>query len=248
MISHYTALISSYSFAAISWFLLHKNWNKNPWDGAKVKNLFLSKPYVDFLLAIVAVISIIAIGQLYINGYLIPNKSNNQLLDALNQFLIFSPTFILVLVRKQALESIWLRSDKLLLRISIGLIIAISSLFFYWIIRSDVPSFDQVLVRVYQPQNISKFVQVFMEDITIALIFVRLSNWIGNRWTIVIVASLFAASHIPSMISSGYAITELSSLIFDTFIGVLILSAVSKSRDIWWFFMLHFAMDMTQYL
>ena len=86
-----------------------------------------------------------------------------------------------------------------------------------------------------------------MEDITIALIFVRLSAWIGNKRTIVIVAILFAAGHIPSLLTNGFVITELGSLLIDTFLGILILSAVSKSKDVWWFFMLHFALDMSQF-
>lgn len=86
-----------------------------------------------------------------------------------------------------------------------------------------------------------------MEDITIALVFVRLSAWIGRKWTIGVVALLFAAGHIPSLLSSGASTIEISSLFIDIFIAVVILSAVSKSKDIWWFFMVHFALDMSQY-
>jgi len=89
--------------------------------------------------------------------------------------------------------------------------------------------------------------QVFLEDITIALIFVRLSAWIGSKKAIVLVAILFAAGHIPSLLANGFVITELGSLLFDMAIGIVILSALSKSKDIWWFFMLHFALDMTQF-
>ena len=62
-----------------------------------------------------------------------------------------------------------------------------------------------------------------------------------------LVALLFAAGHIPSMISDGYSFQEMSSLILDAAIGVVILSAVSKSKDVWWFFIVHFVLDMSQY-
>ena len=86
-----------------------------------------------------------------------------------------------------------------------------------------------------------------MEDITIALLFVRLSECIGRKWTIGIVAILFAAGHIPSLLSNGATTNELLTLFIDAAIGIIILSAVSKSRDVWWFFMVHFVLDMSQY-
>ena len=46
-------------------------------------------------------------------------------------------------------------------------------------------------------------VQVFLEDLTIAILFVRLASAIGSRWATVIVAVLFAAGHIPAIVSQG---------------------------------------------
>lgn len=86
-----------------------------------------------------------------------------------------------------------------------------------------------------------------MEDITIALIFVRLSEWIGRKWSIGIVACLFAAGYIPSLLASGLTANGLGTLGIDAVIGVVVLAAVSKSKDIWWFFLVHFALDMPQY-
>jgi membrane protease YdiL (CAAX protease family) len=101
--------------------------------------------------------------------------------------------------------------------------------------------------KIYHYQNTSHAVQIFMEDVTIALVFVRLSAWIGRKWSIIIVAILFAGGHIPTMISNGAELLELGTLFIDAFLGVLVLLAISKSKDIWWFFMVHFAMDMTQF-
>jgi Type II CAAX prenyl endopeptidase Rce1-like len=235
--------MAAYGTGATLWFLTN-HFLKSLWSNDNV--IIFKKPWLEFVYSIIAVITILGIGQLYVSDLLIPND-NNKLIDAINQFLIFSPTLLLILIRKQGTETIWLPKSKILIRISIGLGIAIVSLLIYWFVREKAATFQSIIINTYHPKNISHLVQVFMEDITIALIFVRLSAWIGNKWSIGLVALLFAVGHIPSMLSTGATIEELGSLFLDVLIGVVILSAVSKSKDIWWFFMLHFALDMTQF-
>ncbi len=208
--------------------------------------IIFEKPKLEFIFSIMAIFAILGIGQLYLRGLLIPNDGN-EVIDAINQFLIFSPTLLLITIRKQPVETIWLPKSKILFRLVIGFVIAICSLMVYWLIRKNAPSFESQLTNTFHPKNISHLVQVFMEDITIALIFVRLSACIGNQRTITIVAILFAAGHIPSLLSSGFAVIEFGSLFLDAFIGVLVLSVISKSRDVWWFFILHFVLDMSQF-
>ena len=243
MTTHYIALVPAYATAAVLWFLISLVL-KTLWKNEA--NTLFNKSWLEFLYALIAVIMILGIGQLYMREMLIPNDGNNYI-DALNQFIIFSPTILLITIRKQSTETIWLPKSKILLRISIGLVIALSSLFIYWLTRENAAGYVSILSNTYHPKNVSHLVQVFMEDLTIALVFVRLSAWIGRKWTIGIVALLFAAGHIPSLISSGASTVEISSLFIDTFIAIVILSAVSKSKDVWWFFMVHFALDMSQY-
>ena len=243
MNEHYISLMAAYGTGVLLWFLANYAF-KSIWKDNKT--FTFEKPWLEFIFSIIAAIAIIGIGQLYLRDLMIPNDGN-KLIDALNQFLIFSPTLLLIAIRKQHIETIWLPKSKILYRLAIGIVIAICSLGVYWLIRKNAPSFESILTNTYHPKNISHLVQVFMEDITIALIFVRLSAWIGNQRSIAIVAILFAAGHIPSLLSSGFALTELSGLFLDAFIGVLVLSAVSKSRDILWFFILHFVLDMSQF-
>lgn len=243
MTEHYIALIPAYGTAAVLWFLISLIF-KTLWNDEVITEF--KKPWLEFVFAIIAVLMILGIGQLYMRAMLIPNNGNNYI-DALNQFLIFSPTILLILIRNQSTETIWLPQSKILLRIAIGLFIALISLFIYWLIRKNAAGYVSIISNTYNPKNISHLVQVFMEDITIALVFVRLSAWIGRKWAIGIVALLFAAGHIPSLLSSGASTIDISSLFIDIFIAVVILSAVSKSKDIWWFFMVHFALDMSQY-
>ncbi len=243
MNEHYISLIAAYGTGVLLWFLANYVF-KSIWKDHKT--ITFEKPWLEFIFSIMAVIAIIGIGQLYLRDLMIPNDGN-KVIDAINQFLIFSPTLLLIAIRKQPIVTIWLPKSKFLFRLVIGLVITICSLLVYWLIRKNAPSFESLLTNTYHPKNISHLVQIFMEDITIALIFVRLSAWIGNKRTIAIVAILFAAGHIPSLLTSGFAVNELGSLFLDAFIGVLVLSAVSKSRDVWWFFILHFALDMSQF-
>jgi len=243
MTAHYISLIAAYGTGAVLWVLTNY-WFKRIWNNQK--EVSFQKPWLEFVYAIIAVLGILGIGQLYIRELLLPNNGN-VVVDAINQVLIFSPTFLLLLIRKQSLDTIWVPRTKVIIRLAIGLAITLIALFVYYLIRKNANDFGSILVNTYHPKNISYLVQVFMEDITIALIFVRLSAWIGNKKAIILVSILFAAGHIPSLLANGFVITELGSLLFDMAIGIVILSALSKSKDIWWFFMLHFALDMTQF-
>ncbi len=243
MSPHYISLISAYCLAVGLWFLLY-HFLPSMWKHER--RIQFSKPFQEFIYSIIAVLAILGLGQFYTRGLLIPGD-DSVLVNALNQFIIFSPAWVLILVRKQSAETVWLPKSKIAIRLLTGLFLAICSLIIYWLTRRDSNGFGNILLNIYHYQNISHLVQVFMEDVTIALIFVRLSAWIGNKWSIFIVAVLFSAAHIPSLLTNGATLIELSSLLVDALLGVLVLSAVSKSRDILWFFMVHFAMDMTQF-
>lgn len=243
MTAHYISLLSGYGAAIGLWFLLNYCY---PSLWKQEKEIKFNKPFLEFVFSLLAVVAIIGIGQLYVRHLLIPNDGN-VLADAVNQFIIFSPTFILLLIRKQSFETLWLPFSKIALRLFIGLLLALSSITIYWLTKNDSTGLGNLLSGIYHYKNFSHLVQVFMEDITIALIFVRLSAWIGRKWSIVIIAILFSAAHIPSLLANGATLMELSNLLLDAGLGMLVLFAVSKSRDIWWFFMVHFAMDMTQF-
>lgn len=229
----YIPLTIAYSTTVILWFVCNYFLKQRLWGKHIDHNP--QKPYLELIFVVITAIVVLVIGQLDLKGGLIPNNSDNQGIDALNKFLIFSPTIVLVRLRKQSFESIWLPTSDILLRILIGLGMALASLFIYWMVRENVVSFSAILANIYNLKNLSHLIQIVMENVTIALIFVSLSKWIGNNWTIVMVALLFAAGHIPLRISSGFVFSELESLVLDMAVGILILLAVSKSKDVWWF-------------
>jgi hypothetical protein len=89
--------------------------------------------------------------------------------------------------------------------------------------------------------------QVFLEDLTIAILFVRLAGAVGTRWATVVVASLFAAGHVPVMVSQGATWLELAGLLRDAGLGAAVILVLQRSRDVVWFWCIHFALDMTQF-
>jgi len=240
--SHYLSLLVGYLIGTSLWFLVY-HFYPSIW---KSKKIDFQRPAIEFGLAIIAVIAIIGIGQLYINNLLIPSNKN-VLLDSLNQLLIFTPVILLVIIRKQSLETLWLPIDKIGLRVIIGFFLGLCSLIAYWITRQNANDFFKMIAETLQYRNLSYLIQVFLEDVTIALIFVRLSAWIGNKWSLIIVAILFAGGHIPSMLANGVNFNEFGHLVADTILAIIVFTALSKSKDIWWFVLIHYFMDMTQF-
>ncbi len=104
-----------------------------------------------------------------------------------------------------------------------------------------------LLGRIWRYQHVDNMVQVFLEDLAIAIVFVRLAAAIGNRWATLVVACLFAAGHIPAMVSQGATWLELAGLLRDAGLGVAVMLVLQRSRDVVWFWCIHFCLDMTQF-
>jgi len=96
--------------------------------------------------------------------------------------------------------------------------------------------------------NISIAVQVLLEDILIAALAARLVAATKVWIAIVVAAALFAAAHIPAMLAEGAGLSQLSTLLLDTGLGVLVIGAIITSRNVWWFWPIHAVMDLTQFL
>ena len=244
-IQHYQALFVAYGVAMIGWLLINRLlpsiWPHRPLPE-------FQKPWKEVMWALLASVAIVGIGQLYQHGIRLPNTgSAGPLLDCLNQLLIFSPILLLIVLRKHSFSTVWLSRQNLLARLGLGLVLAVVTIAVFSIVKSGSDSWVQLVFRVYAYENLSLAVQVFMEDIAIAALFVRFSSAIGLKYAIILVASLFAIGHIPAMITDGATFVELGSLVGDTLLGVGIIYVVQKSRDILWFWCIHFAMDMMQF-
>ena len=243
--TQYQAWFLGYGVAMIGWLIFNQVIPRL-WPACPV--LSFERPWREVGWAFLACLGIIVIGQLYQAGIRLPQSGSfGEVLASINQLIIFSPVFLLLYLRKQSLSSAWVSTKDLWQRLAIGLVLALVAILAFTIVRSGSDDWFQVVQRVYHYQNLSYLIQVFCEDIAIAVLFIRIRSALGLRAAILLVAALFALGHIPAMLSAGVNFGELGSLIFDTMLGVGVIFFVQKSADILWFWMIHFAMDMMQF-
>ena len=117
----------------------------------------------------------------------------------------------------------------------------------YSLLRKGAEAPWVLIGRIWRYEHIDNMVQVFLEDLTIAILFVRLAAAIGARWATVVVACLFAAGHIPVMMAHGFTWFEGAGLLRDAGLGVAVILVLQRSRDVVWFWFIHYCLDMTQF-
>jgi hypothetical protein len=162
--------------------------------------------------------------------------------------IIYSLLLLLLAIKRQPLSSAWLRTRRVWLRILIGLGLALVSLLVFTLAQAGSPSRTSVILQVYAPGHSVHAVQALLEDVATAILFVRYAAALGARRTILLVAILFALAHVPSLMQSGANASSLGRLILDAALAVGILAVLQRSADVWWFWMVHFAMDMTRFV
>ncbi len=244
-ITHYHALFISYGSAVAVWFGIAR---LAPSIWPKTEPAAFAKPWRELGWAFVAVIAVILVGQVYQQGIRLPSDGAfGGIFESINQFIIFCPVILMLLWRRQPFSTVWLSGNKSLTKLALGIGIALFAILIFTMVRTGSDSFFQVVSRTYHYQNIQHMVQVFMEDITIAFLFIRFRAVLKLRGSIILVAALFAAGHIPVMISQGYSFAELGSLLLDASLGVGLVYTLQRSSDVIWFWCIHFAMDMMQF-
>jgi hypothetical protein len=197
---------------------------------------------------LLAVLAVLAIGQVYQQGIRLPSDGVvGPVLEAINQLCIFSPLLLLLRIRHQPLSTAWISFYRLGGRLAAGLALALLAIGVYTTVREDSGSWLQVVSQVYHPRNFHYAVQVWLEDVAIAMMFIRLAAALGTKRTVLLVATLFAAGHIPAMVSGGTPWADLVTLILDAGLLAVILPVIRRSADIWWIWCVHFAMDMMQF-
>lgn len=244
-VTHHVGLFVAYLGALLGWLVL-RSWSGRLWR--PVPDPVFVSPWREVAWALVAVAAVIGIGILYSNGWLLPATSRHRpALDAVNQLLIYSPIPVLLVLRRQGPETAWVPTRRILSRVVVGLVLAFLALFLYALVRPGRQAWPELVIQTYQPGHVSYLVQVLLEDISIAVLFVRFRAALGLRRTLLVVATLFAAGHIPGLLANGAATRDMVALFGDVGLGVLALAVLYRSRDVWWFWMVHFALDMTQF-
>ncbi|AHG89172.1 hypothetical protein J421_1635 [Gemmatirosa kalamazoonensis] len=138
--------------------------------------------------------------------------------------------------------------DRIPARTAVGLVLALLAIAAFTTARPIGGAWGAVVSRVYRPANLAILAQVLLEDVSIAILFVRLRAALGLRTTVALVAVLFAAGHVPTLLATGAAASEVARLALDAALGVGVVSVLQRSADVWWFWQVHFAMDMMQFV
>ena len=242
---HYGAMVLGYAAALLGWLALDQlPWS--PWPAGET--VAFAHPWKATGAALLAVVAVLLVGQLYVRGFLIPESGAlAPVAGALNQVLIFSPMLVLLAIRHESTRSAWLPSGRIPLRVGAGVVLGFMALLTYTTVRDGSSSLLSVAGRIVRYANLDEAVQVLMEDITIAVLFVRLSASIGRGRAIALTAILFSAGHIPAMLAQGDRVHEILLLVRDAALGAAIVAVLQRSRDILWFWCVHFVMDMTQF-
>jgi hypothetical protein len=195
------------------------------------------------------VAAVLALGQGYVHGYrLSAPGALAPFVDAFNHLLIFSPLLLLPVVRRQGPQTVWLPTKRIWLRLLVGTGLALLAILAFTLVREGSDNWITVVPRVYRPANVSFAVQVFCEDVAIAVVFVRFQAAVGGWVSIFLVALLFALAHVPTLLAHGAPVGEVVNLLLDAALGTLVLTVVRRSQDIWWFWCVHFAMDVMQFV
>lgn len=243
---HYPPLVVAYLVGLAGWLLARRlapgAWPREP------KPPSFAHPWREFGLALLGAAGILVMGQLWLRGIRLPEGgAAGPVFGSINQAVIFAPILLVVALRGHPWSTAWLPRDRLATRLVAGIALATLAVTAYALLRAGADEPWVVLGRIPRYAHLDEMVQVFLEDLTIAIVFVRLAAAIGARWATVLVACLFAIGHVPALVSQGATWTELFGLLRDAGLGVAVIVVLQRSRDIVWFWCLHFALDMTQF-
>ena len=210
-------------------------------------------PWRETLFALLAAIATVAMGQLAANGKLMPDIPATQapLTNLGKQVIIFSPFLFLLVIRRQPLCTAWLPPRHAGWRLLAGVALALAAVGVFVVVRRPETSFGTLLGQVYHPQNTGYAGQIILEELAIAVLFVRWRAALGEKrflLAVFAVAFLFSAAHYPQHLRDGLsALGATRMVLMDGLLVSAVVYVLQRSNDILWFWPIHFAMDMMQF-
>lgn len=242
---HGTPLALAYAVSLGGWLLASRRlpgvWPYGPPPS-------FAHPWRELGIAVAGGAGVVLMGQLWSQGIRLPEEGAfGPVLGTVNQALIFAPILLVPVLRRQPWTSAWLPSSRIPTRLLVGFALASLGVATYSVMRQGADTPWIQLGRIWRYERIDEMAQVLLEDVTIAILFVRFAGALGSTQATVVVACLFAAGHVPAMLSGGATPSELAGLLRDAALGVAVISVLQRSRDVVWFWLLHFCLDMTQF-
>ncbi len=251
MMPHYPAMVTGHLLALAGWLVISRGFSRRKidlWD--RREDPHFERPWLEFGLALLALVGVLVIGQIWLRGWLLPETGLWAVIGStINQVLIFLPMPLLVVLRRNSMQSMWLPRDRVWLRLGTGVGLAMVLLMVYGVLRTGAAPPVAQMGYVAAPGSLYLLAQVFMEDISIAIVLVRQAAALGGRWrAVVLTGALFAAGHIPTMVAKGVELAGFGQLLLDACLAMAVIAVLQRARDIWWFWPVHYVMDMMQFL
>jgi len=256
---HYAGLFAAYGLLVVLTLLIHRVSRRS----RRIETIWpaqdpvsLRHPWADVGFFVVAVAGVIGVGRLYQRGMLLPTPDSpaGAVSEAFNQFLIFAPIPLLLVMRRQGPETALLSPKRRPVRrlgAAVGLA-AVAMLTYAAVTEHTLADVAGAFADEARSGRLpAHAVQVFMEDLAIGVLLVRLAAAVRSEWAAgVAVATLFAAAHIPAMLSGaaeGLEPAALTHLGLDALIGVIVMVGLLKTRDVLWLFPTHLTLDVMQF-
>lgn len=249
---YYKILYASYGVSIGMWWLMFMGFRMRLYRENIGSSFPQQSSWRGLIILFGAGVVTLLIGRLYSAGMLIPPFTLGKIRigESINQLLIYSPflVYATLLIRKKG--EIWLPVDKWQNRILTGLVLSGVAVLTFTVL-SNKRDIGSVLTDVYNIKNFHFAIQIFLEDLLIAMLLAAFNRAVGNRGTLiglVVVSCLFAYGHLPSKLEEGTGlITAMTDLTFDALLGIGICYSILRSKDFLWFWPIHFAMDMMQF-
>jgi hypothetical protein len=248
--SYYLGLWLAYATGLLGWVLLRVSFPRLWPSGLDYQ---FQHPWRETLFALLAALATVAIGQLAAHGKLLPEVSavKTPIADLGNQVIIFSPFLFLLAIRRQPLRTAWLPARHAGWRLLAGVLLALCAAVVFAVVRHPPGSLVALLASVYHPRNTGYAAQVFLEDVAIAVLFMRLRAALGERRflaALFAVAFLFSAAHYPQHLRDGLSTLSATRMVMmDGLLASAVIYVLQRSNDILWFWPIHFSLDMMQF-
>lgn len=238
-------IVLAYLTACASWFAL-TNLRPDLWP--TVPETSSNRPRLDLALALGAAVLILALGQAYRGGMLIPSRGTvpvRRVVWIINNLIIYSPIFLVMLFRRQPLVTVYLSPQRLWFKIGFGALVGVLCVALFLGVRGELIQLPVVLLSAGDGKRLTDFVPVFLEGVAMAFLLVRM-RWAVGPWpAVVLPALLFAAAHIPSEMAEGRSVAEIIAFfVLNSVLVTAILTIVLRTRDIVWLGVVHYFLDI----